>query len=216
MTQDEARLLKGSVHPEEVYHTTEDQAPAARSRQLRVAFAVLVAGLTATSSLAFVVAGVMRGPLAAMEAANTEAKDDAQGEQQLALFSGGQQHGLVRAAVGLEWMPPARLYHEEVPIETCVTQVCDCSWATGGPLGFCSTIGCPCKDRNCWDCCCKNLFPEEYSYAMGMRYYPPMPWWAWFLMGLVLLCLIALIGGSCFVIAQIGLGIDDEQEAAKK
>jgi hypothetical protein len=93
-------------------------------------------------------------------------------------------------------------------IVTCVTQTCDCTWATGGPLGFCSTIGCPCPNRKCWDCCCKNLFPEEYRYAMGMRSFPPLPWW-W---PILITFLIILICGSCFVIVFYCLDIYKDRQ----
>merc|ERR1719343_698804 len=96
----------------------------------------------------------------------------------------------------------------ETDVLVCKTQECDCSWATGGPLGFCSTIGCPCPHKYCWDCCCKNLFPEEYRYAMGMRYLPPMPWWMCFL--LVLLAVIIFL--SLFIIIYYLAGLDKMQK----
>lgn len=83
---------------------------------------------------------------------------------------------------------------------TCVTQVCDCSWATGGPLGFCTAVGCPCDKQDCWDCCCKELFPGEYRYAMGMQYLPPWPEWMGFLWWFTGFLLFVLIFGSLFVI----------------
>lgn len=182
------------------------EAHTVRARHLRAASVVLLVALAATMGMALAVIGVSHQ-------AGVATEDTIQQEELSSSFVGGlEEHSPIRAAVGLEWPPPARLFSESPELETCVTQVCDCSWATGGPLGFCSTIGCPCAERACWDCCCKTLFPEEYMHAMGMRYFPPMPWWAYILWALLIIFLIALIGGSCFTIAYYGLRIDEQAE----
>jgi hypothetical protein len=58
---------------------------------------------------------------------------------------------------------------DDVTKMPCGWAVCDCSWATGGPDGFCSTPDNP--RTECWGCCCEHLFPEDYHRSMSSQ--PP-------------------------------------------
>merc|ERR1719203_1070448 len=89
---------------------------------------------------------------------------------------------------------------------TCQNQVCDCSWATDGPLGYCATMRCaesphcPSPSRHCWDCCCSMLFPTTYRIATLGRFEWPMSWYEQFLWSALVIFLMVLALMSCFVI----------------